>query len=248
METPAPIPEEVPSPAENRKISAYHIIGTITVCLVALLCIAHCILIAVAPVKIVFTLVCILCCLLMPRSQKQSNALAGLLVLVLFGGLICFGFPPLTVRSGAVWKYPLQTAYLRLYGYSVPDWMPEFRADVQSDYTFDFMPSIMQGTGHISVEFRTSPARAEEIAAAFSPQAQYTVALKDYPRSYHCYLDEEEKQVLSLYLGKSWAQDTASEMTAQIYVLSTNGDWNHPHTAAVIADPATGRIQYTQLG
>ena len=35
---------------------------------------------------------------------------------------------------------------------------------------------------------------------------------------------------------------------ATVYILSTNRDWNHPHSKTVTVDPDSGRVEITQYG
>lgn len=240
----SPQQEPAPAPELPQKNKVCFIIGAILTALVGLAALVYSVAITIGLVKLVLTGACALQTFRIRRAKKPGEELAGLILLLILVGIPAFTFAPLMIESGALWKYPLQAAYLR----GEPDWFPNFERSVESDYHFSFMPSIMQGTGHFSVSFVTSQEQANGYASEYSQKAVYTVPLREYSHSSYYYLDAEQKQVLSVYTGQLWAKDFAEEQTAVVYVLSTNGDWNHPHSSVVIVDPATGRVEFSQLG
>ena len=241
---PVPLPEPTPAPELPKKNKVCFIIGVILTALVGLAAVVYSIAITIGLVKLGLSAVCAVQCFRIRRSKKPGNELAGLILLLILAGIPAFTWAPLTIESGARWKYPIQSAYLG----GSPDWFPDFSRSVESDYHFSFMPGIMQGTGHFSVSFVTSHEQANAYASEFSQQAVYTVPLRDYSHYSCCYLDEKQTQVLSVYTGRLWAKELSQEQTAVMYILSTNGDWNHPNSSVVIVDPATGRVEFSQLG
>lgn len=155
----------------------------------------------------------------------------------LFIGTAVFLFltPPIVLKSPFRWQYPFQRAFLSLYRYGEPDWFPDFRKDVRSDYCFEFLPSIMQGTGFYTVHFTAAPERAEEYAAQYAEAGAEAVPLPD------CLADFDS----AVHVNADFFADPDA---ATVYVLSSNRNWNHPHSKTVTVDPVSGRIEITQYG
>ncbi|MCH5194668.1 MAG: hypothetical protein J1F11_11960 [Oscillospiraceae bacterium] len=172
------------------------------------------------------------------------------LMLILF---FMFSMPTLTIRSRMIWQYPFQKFYTGLYqNVKEPDWFPDFRDDVQSDYYFEYIPSLMQGTGHYSVCFITSPETAAEYENKFASQAQYIIPFEEYAAASDRYTIGDEKDdsgnnALDVYWEKIFWRNGAEPAT-QIYVLDAVLNFNHPHSSAVIIDRERGRIQLSRLG
>ena len=180
-------------------------------------------------------------------AAKQIKSVSAVLAVML---LIGFSMPPIGISSPFKWQYPIQRFYTGLYhNEKEPDYFGDFLGDVQSDYKFEYLPSIMQGTGYYSVTFTTSPERAAEYAAEFAPKAQYTISLAEYIDSDIYYIGERDpamKNVLDVYVSESMKNGCSDK--AKIYVLSAVLNFNHPHSSAVIVDTETGKVQLSQLG
>ena len=77
-------------------------------------------------------------------STTKKNNIPVLLLLAGGVGLI---FPPLTIESRSVWKYPFQRFYTSIYmNIKEPDFFPDSFDNVQGDYRFSYMPSFGQAT------------------------------------------------------------------------------------------------------
>lgn len=176
-----------------------------------------------------------------PDRRKDAPAVRIICMLLAVGFL--FLFPPVTISSNIKLQYPIQKAYIGIYqNVREPDWFPDFLRDVESDYHFEYMPAIMQGSGFYSVEFITTPERAAAYAEEYAAQARYTLKLS----AYGSHTDSNGKDItdLTLYLGTGfWNGENA-----EIYVVSASLHPNHPHSSAVIIDRTTGKIQFTQYG
>lgn len=236
------LPEE--QPAEPGRKAAT-VIGVIMAVLFVLLSLLECVCISVSFMNIVFAAAVILICTRLPKFKFIKNGMTLLLAVILIGSFFLFLFPPLTVESHARWKYPLQKMYLSLYGYREPEWFPDFDRIEAEEFTFNYMPSVMQGTGHFCVELRTSPETAAAFEAQYAQQAVKTLPMTDYSDSTAA---DEQGRSLSVYTGDFWDRDHSQETGCRIYVLSSNWDWNHPHTSAVLVDASAGKIQFSQLG
>lgn len=154
--------------------------------------------------------------------------------------ILIFSVPPLGLSSRMLWQYPFQKGFVGMYrNIKEPDWFPDFRDDVLADYRFDYLPSILQGTGHFSVRFTTTPERAAEYAEIFSQQAKWKLSYEDI--SFTAPQDEYP----DIYIDRDFLEN---ETGAEVYILDGVVDWNHPHSSAVIIDVQTGKIQLSQLG
>lgn len=241
---------QIPAPEQTPRSRAAVIAAWILTILFVAACAAFCIFIYPSVVRIALAAVCIFLLILTIRSENPGRRLVDLIALFLVGCFVMFGFTPIILESHLKWQYPFQKAYAALrHNCMEPDWFPQdFMADVVSDYELNNVPSIMQGIGYYSVEFVTTPEKAAGYASRYAEQAVYTVPLSDYSGSSFYYLDEKQEQVLDVYVGHIWNTDHSVEVNTTIYVLYTNGNWNHPHSSAVLVDPTTGRVQFSQLG
>ncbi|MGN0692852.1 MAG: hypothetical protein ACI4K7_10930 [Oscillospiraceae bacterium] len=172
-----------------------------------------------------------------PPKKKDIvlKVISALIVLT-----IIFSMPPLGLSSRMLWQYPFQKSFVGMYrNMKEPRWFPDFRNDVIADYRFDYLPSIMQGTGHFSVRFVTSPECAAEYVEKFSSQAKWTLSYENV--SFAAPQDEYP----DIFADRDFWE---SSPNAAVYILDGVVDWNHPHSSAVIIDVQTGRIQLSQLG
>ena len=185
------------------------------------------------------------------RNSHSKRGIIGRIVALVIILFFMFSMPSLIILPSKVWQYPFQKFYTGLYrNVREPDWFPDFRNDVQSDYIFDYMPSIMQGTGYFSVCFVTSPERASEYERKFSSQAEYIVSLDEFTAAsrYSVGGDSNDPwEVLDIYWNRNFWKK-GEEPSAQIYVLDAVLNYNHPYSSAVIIDTESGRIQLSQLG
>ena len=126
-----------------------------------------------------------------------------------------------------------------------PEFFPDIKSAVTGDYRFDYLPGMLQGSGHYTVRFTTSSEHIQEYEQLFSSQARH---IYKYAAQSDYFSAEEErpdsKGTVDVFLDSGFFE--GHEVT--IYVLDTNYNWNHPHTSAVIIDSTTGRVQFSQYG
>lgn len=156
---------------------------------------------------------------------------------LLFFGTAIFLFltPPVALKSPFKQQYPFQSRFLSVYRYGEPDWFPDFRKDVRSDYCFEFLPSIMQGTGFYTVHFVTTPDRAAEYTEQFSDAGAEAVSLPE------CLADFDS----AVHVNEDFFPEPDA---ATVYVIDSNRNRNHPHSKTVTVDPGSGRVEITQYG
>lgn len=161
--------------------------------------------------------------------------------------IFAFSFPPV-LSSESLWKYPFQKALINNYqNIDVPEWFPDFADDVESDYSFNYCPSMMQGTGHCTVEFITDTQTAHKYAEDFKDKAKCSFPLKDYCNNYNDSYPISENENVYIFFNKTFWGENPSK-NARVYVLDYIPDFNHPHSSAVIIDETSGRVSFAQLG
>ncbi|SCW55853.1 hypothetical protein SAMN02910456_01847 [Ruminococcaceae bacterium YRB3002] len=166
-----------------------------------------------------------LVCVIVSAKKKGYIVLSVFAVLSLLGAAFVMYFitPPLIFSSP--WRYPFQVRYSRVDN-TVPEDFPESIPAGATDYTFEFMPSFMQGSGFLTVGF-TAPsdyaARVEEDCKA--------KAVKELPMTG------------STTNGSTVAMRMPREISEAhpngiIYVLyqTPEEEWNHPHAKIVLVD------------
>lgn len=166
---------------------------------------------------------------------------------------IMTSFPPITLHTTSLKLYPYFKGYAeRYHNIHQPDWYPDFKGDVQSDFRFDYIPSIMQGTGHWTVRFSTSPETAAGYAEQFGG-ARYEFDLSQYDDSVNVSVEDlgydappEGEDIITIDFDRDFWK--GHEDTARVYVIDAVLNWNHPHSSAVIVDEAAGMVELSQLG
>ena len=177
------------------------------------------------------------------QAKKRLDFRCFLIPLLLSAPL--FLFAPFITRSHMLWRYPFQKAFHDIYTDS-PEWIPAFSADVQSDYEFDVLPSVMQGIGHYSVRFVTTPERAAEYLEQFSAQAVCTVPYPENP-SWEIQVPGNPDKPADLHLDAQFWQNGHSDGAA-VCLLRYRCSDNHPASSAVIINSRTGAVQFTRYG
>lgn len=177
-----------------------------------------------------------------------SIVLTVIFVTILFFQSIFF----LGFSSDTPWKYNFQKLYVIFrnnYEFKVA---PEKLPDDISDYSMEYLPSIMQGTGHSSVRFKASYDVIKAYEEEYSAKAIYTYPYSEFEYG-HLTVDEVSPKAVSKYedCGLDIYSDTdfwSESTSATVYVISAVHNWNHPHSSAVIIDSEKNMIEFAQLG
>ncbi|MBR4201763.1 MAG: hypothetical protein IKQ91_10960 [Oscillospiraceae bacterium] len=185
---------------------------------------------------------------------------------VILAAILIFFLPaPIALHSTMAWRYPFQRAYLNCYqNIQEPAWFPEFRGDIVSDYTMDYLASIMQGTGHFSVRYMTTPERAAELEKQFAAQSIYSEALPetaDNTSFFRLLVPEKQWDSFSVPDADMWDGSVEiyfdrdffcpaeqAQSGVMVYVLDAKCNWNHPASSVVIINSKTGAVQFSQFG
>ncbi len=179
-----------------------------------------------------------------------SIILTVIFVTILFFQSIFF----LGFGSHTPWRYNFQKSYIIFrnnYEFKVA---PEKLPDDISDYSMEYLPSIMQGTGHSSVRFKASQDVIKAYEEEFSAKAIYTYPYSEFEYGYSIYVEEvspkasatwEDDKSLYIYSDSDFWEESTS---ATVYVISAVHNWNHPHSSVVIIDSEKNMIEFAQLG
>ena len=192
----------------------------------------------------------LICLLLKPAPVKQPTAKglqAPIPVRPLIPALVTGFFlltPPLTVESGALWKYPMHRAILSLYPNEQPsDLFPAFKDGVISDYHFSYLPGLLQGTGHFAVRFVTDEAHLDAYIDAFFPYMEDACYLSDLEGGFSLPISGTEGCMV--WYDREFFADCPD---AGVIICEAGTNPNHPHATALILDRGSGKVQFSRLG
>ncbi|MDO4863554.1 MAG: hypothetical protein Q4A05_05230 [Ruminococcus sp.] len=156
------------------------------------------------------------------------------------------------IHSYTPWKYNIQRSYIEIYNRNSSKDFPAMLPRDITDYEFDYMPSIMQGTGHCWARFETSADTVKAYESEYAPQAIYTLPLSSF-ESGRVDVDVVSPEAIQPFkedksLDISYDRDFWDGTEATVYVLSATHNWNHPHSSAVIISDDHTKVQFAQLG
>ena len=190
------------------------------------------------------------------KVLKKSRFAARIIIPLLISSYLMM-WTPLGMHTTHIWLYRVQRAYLSLFN-SAPKWFPDVPDDVESGFRFDHLASVMQGTGHESLRFVTTPEQAAEYQAQFSAMALYERQLPEYK-----YADAEiPESARDAFHSEGWdgtgdiycdwdfwyPTDTGGDPDAVVYYLDARGNRNHPASSVVILNVRTGAVEFSQYG
>ena len=120
------------------------------------------------------------------NSSNQRKSIFTSLISVLFAcavAVFILKFPS-GFNSNLPRMYQFDKKYAEMkHGNSSVAWFPETLPDQISDYHLSYLPGMMQGTGHFTVQFTCSPEDAKQIAESYAAKAIYTIPLKNMNNS-----------------------------------------------------------------
>ncbi len=233
---------------------------TVVYVLLIALMLAGFILTGAARFVVCMILLAVFCAADLPARSGRSRKSSGKRLLIAL--LLCcvpFLCAPLAMHTTLMWRYPFQRALLGIYN-APAAWVPDFQRDVQSDFAFDYLAGVMQGTGHESIRFVTSPARAAEIEQQFAEKALYQSTLPSEKNGSFPEIPEQSRSAFPAAAGgwdgtadfwfdrDFWFADGTPPADAKVYYLDARGNWNHPGCSAAIVSSRSGRVEYAQYG
>ena len=154
-----------------------------------------------------------------------------------FTALIWLVLLLLPTHSYLKYQYPFDMKYISLHSLSknTPDFFPERIPSNASDYEFDFLPTILQGQGHLTVGFSADDEYIDELKSSLEGQAKYIVPIEEFSSLNERIRNEEPDDPLrgiELY----WGDCLNEHSNGTLYIIDTNYYTHHPHTKAVIVD------------
>lgn len=188
------------------------------------------------------------------KCAEKIHVAVNIILTVIFVTILFFqSIFFLGFSSDTPWKYNFQKLYVIFrnnYEFKVA---PEKLPDDISDYSMEYLPSIMQGTGHSSVRFKASQDVIKAYEEEYSAKAIYTYPLSVFQDGSIDVEQVSPKADIGMTDDKSllvyrdtdfWAESTS----ATVYITSATHNWNHPHSTAVIIDSEKNMIEFAQLG
>ena len=142
---------------------------------------------------------------------------------------------PLTVSTK--WQYPYAVKYgygtmVNRGNYFLPEELPGCAKDVH----YEFLPTILQGSGHQCVGFTADDDYVEELEDRLEDDAMFVIKYSGLDELNASLPSEESDyggmKYISLYTGTF----TEDHPDATVYIIYTNYNWNHPRSKAVFID------------
>ena len=169
--------------------------------------------------------------------------------------LLIILYMPGGFSSGQQWKYNFQRKYVDLMQNGRSDCFPDELPKELSEYEITYLPSVMQGTGHFRVRFRTSPQQLEEYEKEYSEQAIYTIPLTNIRSDWMTGVKEvspkakvgmeNDRTLFIAFDNEFWE---GHDEDATVYVTYAVHNFNHPHSGAVIINKKEGMVEFTHFG
>lgn len=166
--------------------------------------------------------------------------------------LIIHSMPPVVLNTEKAWQYGFARAYTGMYrNIHEPGWFPEAVSDNDGYFHFDYLPSILQGTGHYSVSVIVSDDTLAEYERCYSEMAVITV---DTQLSDSVFIPEEDRKKfinaysedhLDIFVDREFWREYSP---VRVYVIDGVLNSNHPHSSVVIIDRENRMVQFSQLG
>ena len=167
------------------------------------------------------------------KNGKMKALFCVSVTITVFYLFLSLCFPPFGMSTHSKWKYPVMKMVASCYRNTrEPEWFPDFTSDVEDEFSFEYLPSVLQGSGYYDVRFVTRPETARQYVQDLTVSAVETLPLQDYlernPYSMH-HSDES-----------FWSGNIQGTM---VYILYTNNNINHPHEDILVVNVNTGRVQ-----
>lgn len=186
----------------------------------------------------VIFLIILLRLLLKKRNRPCFVCSIVFTAVLLLSSLFWLFFLMLPVNSKSKFKYPYEMTYIcdsRPGRSTRPEFFPKEIPSSATDYELDFLPSIMQGQGHLTVSFKADDEYIKDLKTSLEDKAIHVVPVNEFAtfnEQIHAEDPEDPFREVDLYWGK-WNEEHSD---GTVYILSTNYYSHHPHTDAVIID------------
>ena len=211
----------------------------------AILALAFVLMLAAFIVLPLFNLLCLLILdavfllvlvIILAKKKHRSATVCSIVFICVFAlNVLFWSMFTMPVSVSTRWQYPVAVKYSHKPGYK-NDFFPEKIPDSAKNLHFEFLPSMLQGTGHACLSFTADEEYVSELKSKLEKEAKHVVKYNDIDELVKTLPKEKSdyggQKVLTLYTG-----DFINEHPdAVAYIIKTNYNWNHPRNQAVLID------------
>ena len=170
------------------------------------------------------------------KKKHRAAKVCSIVFICVFAAYALFASMfTMPVSVNTKWQYPAAVKYSHKPSYK-DDFFPEKIPDSAKNVHFEFLPSILQGTGHACLSFTADEEYVSELKARLEKEAKHAVKYNDIDELVKTLPKEKSdyggQKVITLYIG-----DFINEHPdAMAYIIKTNYNWNHPRNQAVLID------------
>ena len=222
--------------SDSKKICSYVFTAILALAFVLLLA-AYIVLPIISFLALLITSAIMLVIVAPKFFKKRPSLFAASLtcLIILTVNALCWSifFPPLKISTK--WQYPIALSYV--FGSPsksklLPKELPESAEDVR----FEFMPSFLQGTGHVSVGFTADDGYIQNLKVKLAKESMHITEHSELGELNDSLPSEDSDYGGYKYISL-WEGNIRDEHPdATIYILYTNYNWNHPSSKAVFID------------
>lgn len=167
------------------------------------------------------------------NKVSAVSFIAGRIFIFMVMAFLIFGIVS-PIKSFFSWQYSFDKAYLQKNGYECT-YFPENLPDNTDEYYFEFLPSIMQGSGYVSMSFTAESEIIDEYIAEYESKSIEIFTLEEY--------DQGDHNIL--IMSKAFNDEDFSDTV--VYLVYANHSWNHPHTKCVMINKRIGKIEFFEV-
>ncbi len=137
---------------------------------------------------------------------------------------------PVTTRTK--WQYPIAIRYT-YEGRPPFEFFPEELPSSAKNIRYEFLPTILQGEGHVTLRFTADEDYIDDLKEKLKDEAMY---ITDSEGLAEINSRLENGKTIQFYGIDDGDRFFEEHPDAEIYILYTNYDWNHPRSRAVFID------------
>ncbi len=168
-------------------------------------------------------------------KAKKNSLIVSVIATLGLGYTLCFaeGF-----SGGLLWQHKFQLMYVRAFSGSY-DFIPDsFDYEVE-EFSVEFMPSMMQGSGHYFVSVKVD----EETAARLIKEAEEK-SFRKFGATEDYNLDVDDRYKTSYYY---MPDEIRNSEKYTVYACFTNENFNHPRSKSMIINDEENIVCWSQV-
>lgn len=223
----------------KKKCPVFQKIMMIVMGIVTLASIILCVLITNFPTVVFVIHTCIFYVIML--NLFRNGSYAGLrTVSIVFPIVLCWNFFVLflffhfPVSSNQAWKYKALYEYT-FYRESAPDFIPTEIPSSATEFHYEFLPSFLQGQGHISLEFRADQEYVDNLKKELEVRATDSFKISNID-AFNAKISAEDPNNPLRGYDMYWGDARTDHPYGTVYVLSSNYNIHHNRTSAIIID------------